>query len=104
MEKFAVGLLMGGVIGAVITANNYKMRTLVKKSQEEVQAKFDQFMDDKIEDLEKGTEKIKQAVKDKTDEIIDKAEEKLDASAEKRKTSTRKKTAKSNEKPANANA
>ena len=104
MEKFAVGLLVGGVIGAVITANNYKMRTLVKKSQEEVQAKFDQFMDDKIDDLEKGTEKIKQAVKEKTDEIIDKAEEKLDASAEKRKTSTRKKTAKSNEKPANANA
>lgn len=104
MEKFAVGLLVGGVIGAVITANNYKMRTLVKKSQEEVQAKFDQFMDDKIDDLEKGTEKIKQAVKDKTDEIIDKAEEKLDASAEKRKTTARKKTAKSNEKPANANA
>ena len=104
MEKFAVGLLVGGVIGAVITANNYKMRTLVKKSQEEVQAKFDQFMDDKIDDLEKGTEKIKQAVKEKTDEIIDKAEEKLDASAEKRKTSTRKKTTKTNEKPANANA
>ena len=104
MEKFAVGLLVGGVIGAVITANNYKMRTLVKKSQEEVQAKFDQFMDDKIDDLEKGTEKIKQAVKEKTDEIIDKAEEKLDASAEKRKTTARKKTAKSNEKPANANA
>ena len=104
MEKFAVGLLMGGVIGAVITANNYKMRTLVKKSQEEVQAKLDQFMDDKIEDLEKGTEKIKQTVKDKADEILDKAEEKLDASAEKRKTTARKKTANSNEKPANANA
>ena len=104
MEKFAVGLLVGGVIGAVITANNYKMRTLVKKSQEEVQAKFDQFMDDKIEDLEKGTEKIKQAVKEKTDEIIDKAEEKLDASAEKRKTTARKKSTKTNEQPANAHA
>ena len=105
MEKFAVGLLMGGVIGAVITANNYKMRTLVKKSQEEVQAKLDQFMDDKIEDLEKGTEKIKQAVKEKTDEIIDKAEEKLDASAEKRKSTAKKKSqTKANEKPANANA
>ena len=104
MEKFVVGVLVGGVIGAMITANNYKMRTLVKKSQEEVQAKLDQFMDDKIEDLEKGTEKIKQTVKDKTDEILDKAEEKLDASAEKRKTTARKKTAKSNEKPANANA
>ena len=79
MEKFIFGVALGGLAGALLTANNYKMRTIVKKSQEEVQAKLDQFMDDKIEDLEKGTEKIKQTVKDKADEILDKAEEKLDA-------------------------
>ena len=92
MEKFAIGVLLGGLGGALLAANNYKMRTLVKKSQEEVQAKLDQFMDDKIEDLEKGTEKIKETVKEKTDEIMDKAEEKLDKSAQKRRSAAKKKT------------
>ena len=92
MEKFVVGVLIGGIAGALITANNYKMRTLVKKSQEEVQAKLDQFMDDKIEDLEKGTEKIKESVKEKTEEIMNKAEEKLDKSAQKRRATTKRKT------------
>jgi esterase/lipase len=90
MEKFVVGVLIGGIAGALLTANNYKMRTLVKKSQEEVQAKLDQFMDDKIEDLEKGTEKIKESVKQKAEEIMDKAEEKIDKSAQKRRTATKK--------------
>ena len=90
MEKFLIGALIGGVAGALLTANNYKMRTLVKKSQEEAQAKFDKFMDDRIEDLEKGTDKIKETVKEKTEEIMDKAEEKLDKSAEKRKKNTKK--------------
>ena len=98
MEKFVVGVLIGGIAGALITANNYKMRTLVKKSQEEVQAKLDQFMDEKIEDLEKGTEKLKEAVKEKTDEMMDKAEAKLDKSAQKRKTATRKTSEKKTEK------
>lgn len=48
MEKFVVGLLVGGVCGALLTANNYKMRTLVRKGQEEVQAKLDELMDEKI--------------------------------------------------------
>lgn len=90
MEKFLIGALLGGVAGALLTANNYKMRTLVKKSQEEAQAKFDKFMDERIEDLEKGTEKVKETVKEKAEEMMDKAEEKLDKSAEKRKKSTKK--------------
>ncbi len=60
MEKFAIGLLVGGVCGALLTANNYKMRTLVKKGQEEVQAKLDELMDEKIrmfEEKEKSEEK-----------------------------------------------
>ncbi|MBQ8291416.1 MAG: hypothetical protein IJX88_02765 [Clostridia bacterium] len=52
MEKFAMGLLLGGVCGAVLTANNYKMRTLVRKGQEEVQQKFDDMLDQKIEMFE----------------------------------------------------
>ena len=45
MEKFALGLLIGAVGGALATANSYKMRTLVRKTQAELQAKLDQMMD-----------------------------------------------------------
>lgn len=66
MEKFVVGLLLGGVCGALLTANNYKMRTLVRKGQEEVQAKLDELMDEKIrafeeKEQEKSEEKSSEA-------------------------------------------
>ena len=64
MEKFLIGALLGGVAGALLTANNYKMRTLVKKSQEEAQAKFDKFMDDRIEDLEDRLQNIVRQIDD----------------------------------------
>ena len=64
MEKFAIGLLLGGLGGALLVANNYKMRTLVRKGQEEVQAKLDKLMDEKIEAVEIATESIKDAVSD----------------------------------------
>jgi hypothetical protein len=52
MEKFALGALLGALGGALIVANNYKMRTLVKKSQQEVQDKINQIMDNKLRDME----------------------------------------------------
>ena len=64
MEKFVIGLLVGGVCGALLTANNYKMRTLVRKGQEEVQAKLDELMDEKIrmfEEKGKSEEKASEA-------------------------------------------
>ena len=69
MEKLVIGMLIGGVAGALLTANNYKMRTLVKKSQEEVQAKLDQLMDDKIREFEDGTEKMKTEMKEKAEDL-----------------------------------
>ncbi len=57
MEKFAIGLVVGGVCGALLTANNYKMRTLVRKGQEEVQEKLDELMDEKIRAFEEKAEK-----------------------------------------------
>lgn len=71
MEKFAIGLLVGGLGGALLVANNYKMCTLVKKGQEEVQTKLDQLMDDKIQAMEEGTGKIKEMVKEKAEETLD---------------------------------
>ena len=71
MEKFVVGVLLGMVGGALITANNYKMRTLVKKGQEEVTAKFNELMDEKIEMMTKAKEKIEEKVEEKIDETFD---------------------------------
>ena len=59
MEKFALGLVLGMVGGAVATANSYKMRTLVRKTQAELQAKLDQMMDEKIRAMEAMTDEIK---------------------------------------------
>lgn len=54
MEKFAIGFLLGGLGGALLVANNYKMRTLVKKSQQEVQEKLDKLMDDKLRKMDEN--------------------------------------------------
>lgn len=59
MEKFALGVMVGGICGALLTANNYKMRTLVRKAQEEVQAKFDQMLDEKTRAMDAMTDEIK---------------------------------------------
>lgn len=60
MEKFAIGLVVGALGGALLTANNYKMRMLVKKSQQEVQAKLDKMMDGTLEKMEDAVEEISQ--------------------------------------------
>ena len=72
MEKFAVGLVLGALCGAVLVTNNYKMRTLVKKGQEEITEKLDKIMDEKINEIDKKTEEIKEEVKEKKDELVDK--------------------------------
>ena len=70
MEKFAIGFLLGGLGGALLIANNYKMRTLVKKGQEEVQSKLDSMMDEKILAMEERNktqerEEIQEEISDK---------------------------------------
>lgn len=68
MEKFAIGLLMGSVIGAVCVANNYKIRTLVKKGQKEMQDKIDEMMDktiDAVEEQDTKAETVEKAEKSK---------------------------------------
>ena len=73
MEKFALGLVLGAVGGALATANSYKMRTLVRKTQAELQAKLDQMMDEEIRAMESMTEEIKT----ETAELASEAEEKV---------------------------
>ena len=77
MEKFACGLVIGCVAGALLTANNYKMRALVRKTQEEMKAKFDKMMDEKIKTTEELTEEIKESAVDCAEKVAEKGEETL---------------------------
>jgi len=54
MEKFTIGLLLGAVGGALLAANSCKMRTLVKKGQEEVKQRLDEMMDEKLKEMQDG--------------------------------------------------
>ena len=77
MEKFAIGLLMGSVIGAVCVANNYKIRTLVKKGQKEMQDKIDEMMDKTIDAVEEQdtkaetTEKTQKSKKSRAKKTVE---------------------------------
>ncbi len=72
MEKFAIGVLVGGLAGALLTANNYRMRTLVKKGQAELMAKLDRAMDDKIEDFEESAQERKEQAEENPAEATEK--------------------------------
>lgn len=55
MEKiFCLGLVMGAVGGALLVANSYKARSLVKKSQSEVMQKVNDMMDEKLQACSSG--------------------------------------------------
>ncbi len=48
MEKFVIGLALGMAGGALIVANNCKLRNLVKKNQEDVMKKCESYIDSKL--------------------------------------------------------
>ena len=79
MEKFAIGLVIGGIGGALLVANNYKMRTLIKKGQEEVQTKLDKLMDEKIEQMGDGLDKVKEKAEESVEKIKESVKEKAKA-------------------------
>lgn len=54
MEKFTIGLLLGGVGGALLAANSCKMRMLVRKGQEEIKQRLDEMMDEKLKETGNG--------------------------------------------------
>lgn len=51
MEKFILGAVLGMAGGALIVANNCKLRNLVKKNQEDLMQKAEQYIDSKLEKL-----------------------------------------------------
>ena len=72
MEKFAIGFVMGGLVGALVVANNHKMRALVKKAQEEAQTKLDAIMDEKICVMEQGMQKAAEKAEALAEEVEEK--------------------------------
>jgi hypothetical protein len=57
MEKmFCLGLALGMVGGALIVANNYKARSLVQKSQQELTDKLETMMDEKLQSMGGNTQ------------------------------------------------
>ncbi len=57
MEKFIFGLAVGMAGGALLVANNCKLLNLVKKNQEDIMKKAEQYIDSKLEQLEDAGEK-----------------------------------------------
>ena len=49
MEKFMLGVALGMAGGALVVANNCKLRNLVKKNQDDLLAKAEQYIDSKLE-------------------------------------------------------
>ena len=45
-------MVLGAVAGALIVTNSYKVRSLVKKSQEEVMDKVNAMIDERLEGFE----------------------------------------------------
>lgn len=56
MEKFILGLTVGMAGGALIVANNCKIRNLVKKNQDDLMQKAEKYIDDKLKEMEQTPE------------------------------------------------
>lgn len=50
MEKFIFGVAVGMAGGALLVANNCKLRNLVKKNQEDLMQKAERYIDKKLEE------------------------------------------------------
>ena len=61
MEKFILGVALGMAGGALMVANNCKLRNLVKKNQDDLMKKAEQLIDSKLEKLEQATDVMMQS-------------------------------------------
>jgi len=52
VEKFIFGLAVGMAGGALLVANNCKLLNLVKKNQEDLMQKAENYIDEKLQALE----------------------------------------------------
>ena len=63
MEKFILGLAIGMAGGALVVANNCKLLNLIKKNQEDIMQKAECYIDEKLDELEKGSKQEKKPAK-----------------------------------------
>lgn len=64
MEKFLIGALVGGIAGALVVSNNAKMRTLVKKGEDELKEKVGSMVDEKLSAMLKKCDDTKSAAQE----------------------------------------
>ena len=64
MEKFLIGALVGGIAGALVVSNNAKMRTLVKKGEDELKEKVGSMVDEKLSAMLKKCDDAKSAAQE----------------------------------------
>ena len=58
VEKFILGAVLGMAGGALLVANNCKLRNLVKKNQDDLLQKAEQYIDNKLEKMEKKVDEV----------------------------------------------
>lgn len=49
MEKFILGLAVGMAGGAILVANNCKLRQMIKKNQQELMQKAEEYIDEQLD-------------------------------------------------------
>ena len=68
MEKFIIGVLCGGIVGALAVSNNAKMRMLVKKGEDELKEKINGLVDEKLSAMLEKADKLKENGQDGANE------------------------------------
>ena len=53
-EKFIAGLAVGSVMGALLIANSRKTRALLQRGQEELKARVDAYIDERLAAMDKA--------------------------------------------------
>ena len=59
MEKLAIGMLLGGIVGALAVTNSRKVQALVKKGQDEVLTRIDDIVEEKLGEMDKKADEQK---------------------------------------------
>lgn len=72
MEKFVIGALVGGVIGALAVSNNAKMRSIVKQGQEEIKEKVSCAVEEKLAAWQKKKEEGQSEWEEENEELLQK--------------------------------
>ncbi len=89
MEKFIIGLALGGLGGALLATNNCKMRALVRKGQEEIKTRLDELLDEKLAEMK--TSPACQTVQDHAETVKERVEDGVSAVKDTVKKAKRKK-------------